>query len=101
VCGDSPEAKRVIAELYLVKAVVADSLGDWIQSYFSVKEAAEWNRQVMSQSLQIGEKAYNIPTFFKQPGEQGKAVGQPGAVRDQAVSSGQHVPARQGRPGTK
>jgi len=63
VCGDSQEVKRLIAELYLVKAVVADSLGDWIQSYFSVKKAAEWNRQVMTQSLQIGEKAYDIPTF--------------------------------------
>lgn len=63
VCGDSPEAKRLIAELYLVKAVVADSLGDWIQSYFSVKEAAGWNGEVMTQSLQIGEKAYNIPAF--------------------------------------
>lgn len=63
VCSDGSEVKRLIAELYLVKAVVADSLGDWIQSYFSVKEAAEWNRQVMTQSLKIGEKAYNIPTF--------------------------------------
>jgi len=63
VCGDGTEVKRLVAELYLVKAVVADALGDWIQSYFSVKEAAEWNRQVMTQSLQIGEKAYNIPTF--------------------------------------
>ena len=63
VCGDGLEVKRLVAELYLVKAVVADSLGDWIQAYFSVKEAGEWNRQVMTQSLQIGEKAYNIPTF--------------------------------------
>ena len=44
VCGDSQEVKRLVAELYLVKAVVADSLGDWIESYFSVKKAAEWNR---------------------------------------------------------
>jgi hypothetical protein len=63
VCGDSTAVKRSIAELYLVKALVADSLGDWIQSYFATKEAAEWNRQVMTQSLKIGEKAYNIPTF--------------------------------------
>ena len=63
VCGDGSEVKRLVAELYLVKAVVADSLGDWIQAYFSVKEAGEWNRQVTTQSLQIGEKAYNIPTF--------------------------------------
>ena len=63
VSGDSSEVKRLIAELYLVKALVADSLGDWVQSYFSVKEAAGWNPQVMTMSLQIGEKAYNIPTF--------------------------------------
>jgi hypothetical protein len=63
VCGDGMVVKRSIAELYLVKALVADSLGDWIQAYFSVKDAVEWNRQVMTQSLQIGEKAYNIPTF--------------------------------------
>jgi hypothetical protein len=63
VCGDGTEVKRAIAELYLVKAIVANALGEWIQSYFAVKEAAEWNRQVMTQSLRIGEKAYNIPTF--------------------------------------
>ena len=63
VCGDGTVVKRSIAELYLVKALVADSMGDWIQSYFAMKEAGEWNRQVMTQSLQIGEKAYNIPTF--------------------------------------
>jgi hypothetical protein len=63
VCGDSQEVKRLVAELYLVKAVVAESLGDWVQSYFSVKEAAEWNRQIMTQSLQIGEREYNIPRF--------------------------------------
>jgi len=63
LCGDGPEVKRLIAELYLLKAVVADTMGDWIQSYFSVKDAAAWNRQVMTQSLQIGGKVYNIATF--------------------------------------
>ena len=63
VCGDDTDVERSIAELYLVKAVVADALGEWIQSYFAVKEAAEWNRQVMTQGLQIGEKTYNIPKF--------------------------------------
>jgi hypothetical protein len=63
VCGDSPEVKRLVAESYLLKAVVADSMGDWIQSYFAVKDAAAWSRQVMTQSLHVGGKVYNMATF--------------------------------------
>jgi hypothetical protein len=60
---DSPEVKRVIAELHVLKAVEADAMGNWIQAYFSLKDAASWNRQVMSQSLELGGKAFNITAF--------------------------------------
>jgi len=63
VCGDGPEVKRLIAELYLLKAVEADSMGNWIQAYFSVKDAAAWNQQVMTQALEIGGKVCNMATF--------------------------------------
>jgi hypothetical protein len=75
VCGNGMEVKRSIAELYLVKAVVADSLGDWIQSYFSVKEASGWDWQVMTQSLKIGEKTYDIPGFKQELEDKAKKCG--------------------------
>ncbi len=63
VCSDTMEVKRAVAELYLLKAIVAESMGNWIQSYFCMQDAAKWSRQPMTQSLQIGDKAYNMASF--------------------------------------
>jgi hypothetical protein len=58
---EGPEVNRAIGELYLLKALETEAMGNWIQAYFATKDAAAWSPQVMTQSLVVGEDAYNIP----------------------------------------
>ncbi len=75
VCGDGPEVKRLVAELYLLKAVEAEAVGNWIQAYFCVKDAETWNRQVMTQALEIGGKVRNMATFSHDLNDKAKQFG--------------------------
>ena len=61
VCKDvqDQEVKRLIADLYVLKAIEAEKMGNWIQSYFAVKDAAEWNPEALKQSLDLGGKVHN------------------------------------------
>lgn len=63
VCGDGKQVKRLIAELYVLKAVVADAMGNWIQSYASVQDAAGWSRDALTQPLKLGGKEVDVVAF--------------------------------------
>lgn len=63
VCGDDKEVKRQIADLYLLKAIETEAMGNWIQAYFAMQHAKTWNPEVVVQHLQVGEKGYNVAAF--------------------------------------
>ena len=66
VCGEEKEVKRQVAELYLLKAIEADTMGNWIQSYFALQNAEAWNKGALTQSLQIGENRYDMAAFSQE-----------------------------------
>jgi hypothetical protein len=63
MCGEDNQVKRLIADLYLLKAVVEDGMGNWIQSYVAVQDAAGWSRDALTQSLKFGGKDYDMGAF--------------------------------------
>lgn len=75
--GEGPEVKRVIGELHLLKAVVAERMGEWIQAYFATRDAAEWSPQVMTQRLRVGDKGYDAATFSKELATKARQWGNP------------------------
>ncbi len=77
ICSDTMEVKRVVAELHLLKAILAESMGNWIQSYFCLQDAAKWSRQPLTQSLQIGEKTYNMAKFSHEVESKARQWGNP------------------------
>jgi hypothetical protein len=66
VCGDAKEVKRQVAEIYLLKAIEADAMGSWIQAYFALQSSEAWNKEALTQYLQIGEKGYRVAAFAKE-----------------------------------
>jgi hypothetical protein len=66
VCGDAQEVKRQVAEIYLLKAIEADAMGSWIQAYFALQSSEAWNKEALTQYLQIGEKGYKVAAFAKE-----------------------------------
>jgi hypothetical protein len=66
VCGDAKEVKRQVAEIYLLKAIEADAMDSWIQAYFALQNSEAWNKEALTQYLQIGEKGYKVAAFAKE-----------------------------------
>ncbi len=57
---DSDDVKRIIAELFLLKALENNALGNWIQSFYALKDAEGWSKEASTKSLRIANKQYNI-----------------------------------------
>jgi hypothetical protein len=62
---EGPEVNRAIGELYLLKALETEAMGNWIQAHFAIQDAAARSPQVMSQNLVVGEKTYSVPAFAR------------------------------------
>ena len=61
--GPEDAAKRQGAELYVLKAVETHALGNWIQAYFSMKDAESLNKDIRSQPIQIAGKPFDVASF--------------------------------------
>ena len=75
ICGDDEEVKRQIADLYLLNAIEAEGMGNWIQAYFAMQHAKVWNPEVLVQHMQVGEKGYNVAAFAEELESKAKTWG--------------------------
>jgi len=64
-CADSGEAKRQVADLYLLKAIESREAGNWVQAHAALEDAETWNKDARKQSLQIGETQIDMAYFSK------------------------------------
>ncbi len=65
VNDDSEDIKQIISELFLLKALENNALGNWIQSFYALKDAEGWSKEASTKSLRIANKQYNISALSK------------------------------------
>ncbi len=65
-CSDSGEAKRQVAELYLLKAIENREAGNWVQAHAALEDAEAWSQDARNRNLQIGETQIDMAYFSRE-----------------------------------
>lgn len=89
LCGQEDEVRRQVAELYLMRAIENRAVGNWIQTYFSLKDAETWNPDALRQVVDMGGRRFEMTAFAKDLEGEMRAKGNNVRFRIKSFDGGQ------------